>query len=106
MKTLCYSVRLESLYQISDKCYKAVAFDGSEALIPVKFVFGQDREVQKSDAWWIAAWILERKNIQYSTKKQAWFSEDGRRLPNVTVERHHAEKREAVVSNEIAELAR
>ena len=27
MKTKCYSVRLDSLIQISDKCYLATAFD-------------------------------------------------------------------------------
>lgn len=51
----CYSVRLESLTRISDKCYKAKAFDGSEALIPESQVFGQDFEVVKSDAYWISA---------------------------------------------------
>lgn len=72
-KTKCYSVRLQSLIQITEKCFKAIAFDGSEALIPVQFVFGQDYEVVKSDAYWIAAWILERKDLQFSTKKVKWF---------------------------------
>ena len=77
MRTKCYSVRLEFINQISDKCYRATAFDGSEALIPAKFIFGKDATVQKSDAYWIAAWILERKELQYSVKKVAWFdSED------------------------------
>ena len=57
MKTLCYSVRLESLTRISDKAYKAVAFDGSSDVIPASQVFGQDWDVQKSDAYWISAWI-------------------------------------------------
>ena len=61
MKTKCYSVRLDSLVQISDKCYLATAFDGSEDYIPSKFIFGYDPAVQKSNAYWIAAWIL--KNI-------------------------------------------
>ena len=42
MKTKCYSVRLDSLVQISDKCYLATAFDGSEDYIPAKFIFGYD----------------------------------------------------------------
>ncbi|MCK9415402.1 hypothetical protein M0Q97_01940 [Candidatus Dojkabacteria bacterium] len=33
MKTKCHSVRLASLVSISDKAYKAVAFDGSEAIM-------------------------------------------------------------------------
>lgn len=104
MNTLCYSVRLENLYKISDKCYKAICFDGSEDLIPAKFVFGQDYEVQKSEAWWIAAWILKQKNIQYSSKKSAWFNENGKKLPKVSVEKHDPDKVAPVSDNEINEL--
>lgn len=76
MKTKCYSVRLESLVRISDKAYKATAFDGSEAILPKSMVFGNDSEVQKSDAYWIAAFILEKEDcqLQYSTKKVKWFN--------------------------------
>lgn len=73
MKTKCYSVRLESLVSISDRAYKATAFDGSEDIIPKSQVFGQDWEVTKSEAYWISAWILEKKSIQYSSKKVKWF---------------------------------
>lgn len=72
-KTKCYSVRLESLSSISEKAYKATAFDGSTAIIPKSQVFGQDFEVQKSDAYWISSWILEQKELQYSDKKVRWF---------------------------------
>jgi len=106
MRTLCYSVRLESLVRISDKAYKARAFDGSSDIIPASQVFGVDYEVQKSDAYWISAWILEKKSIQYSSKKQAWFDENGHMLPTYTIERHTPEKREAKESNEIKELKR
>lgn len=89
MKTKCYSVRLQCLTPISDKCYKAICFDGSEDLIPASQVFGQDYDVQKSDAYWISSWILERKNIQYSTKKEAWFWNDSRKMaPTYTIEKH------------------
>ena len=71
-KTKYLSVRLESLRRISDKCFKAIAFDGSEALIPASCVYGQDTAVTKSDAWWIAAWILEKRDLQHSTKKFMW----------------------------------
>ena len=82
MKTKCYLVRLDSLIQISDKCYLATAFDGSEDYIPAKFIFGYDPAVQKSNAYWIAAWILERKNLQYSAKKVAWFNSDDYQDPH------------------------
>ena len=106
MRTLCYSVRLESLVRISDKAFRATAFDGSSDIIPASQVFGMDADVQKSDAYWISAWILGKKSIQYSTKKQAWFDENGRQLPICTIERHTPDKRETKESNEINELKR
>lgn len=93
MRTLCYSVRLKSLTAISSKCYKAVAFDGSEALIPRSQYYGEDYDVSKSEAHWISTWILDKVHLQYSGKKQAWFdSETGRQLPAYTIERHIPEK--------------
>lgn len=97
MKTKCYSVRLESLVSISDKAYKATAFDGSTAILPKSQVFGTDYDVQKSEAYWIAAWILEKKELQYSDKKIGWFNHDTRRIePNITtiVEHHVPERKE------------
>jgi hypothetical protein len=73
-KIKCYSVRLECLTQISEKAYKATAFDGSTAIIPKSMVFGRDYEVQKSEAVWIAAFILENCSLQYSSKKVKWFN--------------------------------
>jgi len=107
MKTKCYSVRLESLIQISNKCYKAIAFNGSEDLIPVSQVFGADYDVQKSDAYWISAWILSKKNIQYSDKKVRWFdSESGSMLPDITIEKNTPEKVEQLCKEPNAELIR
>ena len=108
MKTKCYSVRLKSLELISDKAYKAVAFDGSSDIIPASQVFGPDLEVGKSEAWWISAWILEKKSIQYSTKKSAWFEQDGTRLDtsSVTVSHHRPGKIAARPEHEIQELKR
>ncbi len=103
---LCYSVRLESLTRISDKAYKAVAFDGSSDVIPASQVFGQDWDVQKCDAYWISAWILSKKNLQYSSKKQSWFDENGNMLPTYTIECHVPDKIEAKESNEIDDLKR
>lgn len=95
MKVKCYSVRLESLVSISDKAFKAVAFDGSEAIIPKSQVFGDDYDVSKSEAYWISAWILEKKELQYSSKKEAWFDTvSGRMLPKITFKRHVPNKLE------------
>ena len=106
MRTLCYSVRLESLVRISDKAFKATAFDGSSDIIPASQVFGVDFEVHKSDAYWISAWILGKKSIQYSSKKQAWFDENGHMMPTYTIERHMPEHKEAKESNVINDLKR
>ncbi len=107
MKTKCYSVRLESLVSISDKAYKATAFDGSTAIIPKSQVFRNDYEVQKSEAYWISSWILGQKDIQYSTKKEAWFDSDtGDMLPTYKVEHHIPKEKEKENIHIIKELER
>lgn len=75
-KIKCYSVKLERLSSISEKAYKVTAFDGSTAIIPRSMYFGRDEAVQKSDAYWIAAFILEKEDckLQYSCKKVKWFN--------------------------------
>lgn len=104
-KVLCYSVRLQCLTSISDKCYKAYGFDGSEDFIPKSQVYGKDYEVNKCDAYWIAAWILEKKSLQYSGKKERWFdSEIGKMLPTYTFEKHVPTKVEVVENQPIKEL--
>lgn len=106
-KVKCYSVRLESLTRISDKCYKARSFDGSEDLIPASQVFGNDYDVQKSDAYYIPAWILEKKNLQYSAKKERWFDSESRNmLPTYTIEKHSPDKVEPVNTEAHADLIR
>lgn len=80
------------MVSISEKCYKAVAFDGSQALIPKSQVYGQDWDVHKSDAYWISAWILERISIQFSRKKWTFFTKDGRNIGQVSYEHHKPSK--------------
>lgn len=106
MKTKCYSVRLSALIDISERCYKAVGFDGSSALIPKTFVFGRDYEIQKSESYWIAAWILDRKQLQYSTKKVAWFDENQNKIPTYSVTRHRPTAVAPKANNEIKDLSR
>ena len=105
MKVKCYSVRLKSLTQISEKCFKAVAFDASEARSPKSQEYGLDYSVSKSDAYWISAWVLERKSLQYSTKKEAFFdSETLQMLPNITITEHIPEKIKPLENNTIKRL--
>ena len=109
MKIKCYSVRIKSLVSISDKAYRAKAFDGPEAIIPKSQVFGRDYDVQKSDAWWIASWFLEKDDVhlQCSFKKEAWFDKDsGKMMPTYHIEKHKPEKIESKVVEPIKELQR
>lgn len=106
MKTLCYSVRLESLVRISDKAFRATCFDGTSDILPASQIKGQDFEVRKCNAYWISAWVLEKKNLQYSSKKKAWFDEHGNKLPSYTIEHHTPEIVKPTDNNEINELKR
>lgn len=107
MKTKTFSVKLESLISISPKAYKAVSFDGGESVIPKSQVFGQDNTVGKSEAYWISEWILERKDLQFSRRKEAWFdSTTGKMLPSYTVVEHKPEKKAPVEHNEMEDLKR
>ena len=107
MKTKCYSVRLVSLVSISDRAYKATAFDGSTAIIPKSQVFGQDYDVQKSEAYWISVWVLDQKDLQYSHKKEAWFDkETGKMLPTYHIEKHKPAKVEFVENEPHADLTK
>jgi len=107
MKTKCYSVRLQSLVSISDRAYLATAFDGSEAVIPKSQLLCQDYDVQKSEAYWISAWILGKKKLQYSAKKEAWFdSESGKMLPSYKIEKHQPDRIKPVKSNLHADLTK
>ena len=105
MRVKCYSVRLASLEPISPLAYKAVAFDGSSDIIPASQIFGQDYEVAKSDAYWVSAWILEKKSLQYSRKKSATFDKDTRRrIPEIIIEKHHPDRVQPVADNIIPDL--
>lgn len=107
MKTKCYSVRLESLVSISDLAYKARAFDGSEAILPKSRVFGPDHDVQKSEAYWIAEWILGKVDLQYSAKKEAYFDTETRNmLPTWHIEHHKPERKQPVNIEPHAELTK
>ena len=95
-----------SLVSISDRAYKATAFDGSTDVLPKICLFGVDYDVHKSEAYWISAWILEKKDLQYSKKKEAWFDEKGNMLPTYYVEHHIPEKKQLINYKPIKELQR
>lgn len=104
MRIKFFSVRLKDLVSISEKAYKATAFDGSTAIIPKSQVLKADCGVHKSDAYWIQAWFLQKTNLQYSSKKCAYFDEDGNMLPSYTIKTHVPEKVTPRENNIIDEL--
>jgi len=73
-----YSVKLKSLDPISSKCYKARAYNGSEALIPSALIYGRDYSSRGDNAWWIAAWIVEKVGLQHSKKRAGWRDSSGK----------------------------
>lgn len=88
-KTKCYSVRLKNLTQISAKCWKAEDWQGETYLIPDSQFFGQDYSVSKSDAYWIASWIIDKEDckLMVSTKKIGWYNPSkGIVEPNIIIE--------------------
>lgn len=88
-KTKCYSVRLKSLTQISTKCWKAEDWRGETYLIPDSQYFGPDWDVSKSEAHWIASWIIDKEDckLMVSTKKIGWYNpKKGKVEPNVVIE--------------------
>lgn len=105
MATLCYSVRIKSLRDISAKAVVIETFDGRSDVFPKSAIFGNDMDVQKSEALWIAAWILPKKDIQWSSKKSIKFTDDGRMIPNVVIDEHVPEHVDPVI-NELEELLR
>lgn len=105
-RTKCYSVRIKSIKSISEKAYLITAFDGSEAVFPKSAVFGDDYSRSGSQSIWIASWILAKKDLQCSKKKEAWFDSKGKMLPSYTVKTHKPKKIEAQRRNEVEELKR
>lgn len=68
-----------------------MGFDGSEAVIPKSQVFGPDFGVSKCEAYWISDWILGKKQLQYSNKKEGWYNPDKRTVEpsvKIVVEKH------------------
>ena len=49
-KVKCYSVRLQALFSVSSRAMKAIAYDGTTAIIPKSQVYGPDYDIHKSDA--------------------------------------------------------
>lgn len=84
-KIKCYNVKLADLISISEKAYKAIAFDGGEAILPKSQVIRPSGE----NSWWISCWIMEQKSLQHSKKNIAWIDTNTMQVqPVVIIETH------------------
>lgn len=101
-KVLCYSVKIKRIEKITHKSYKIFSFNGMVDILPASQIYGIDTET-KGLSYWVSAWILEKKNIQYSDKKKCFFDERGNKYPFVEI-KHHVPQKYSVVNNYIAEL--
>lgn len=106
MRSKCYKVRLKRLTSISDKAYLAEDFNGNKDVLPKSQVYcpdlaaGEDEEV-----WWISAWILEKKSLNYSTKGAKFYDTKSHRLTS-TGSMHVAAQVEPISDNSVEELKR
>lgn len=106
MRSKCYKVRLKRLTSISDKAYLAEDYSGNKDVLPKSQVYcpdlaaGEDEEV-----WWISAWILEKKSLNYSTKGAKFYDTKRHRLTS-TGSMHVAAQVEPISDNSVEELKR
>lgn len=104
---LCYSVRLKDYVQVSAKATKLFAYDGSTLVIPSCCMLRPD--FKKDNAYWIAAWVLDKnsKQFQFSTKRKGWYDPRKREVrPYIEIEYHEPSNIEPVSDNSIDELRR
>lgn len=108
MATEVYSVRIVEMREVSPKAVSLTAFDGSSDIFPKSAIYGHDDEVGKCEAVWVAAWILPKKALQYSTKKMRMADDLTGKVyaPRPTIEReyHNAPEVAPVESHEIESL--
>jgi hypothetical protein len=102
MRVKCYLVKLKDLVDISEKAYKAIAYDGSEAILPKSQIIRPD-----GDAWWISCWVMDQKQLQFSKKKVAWIDTRTMQvMPVVTIETHVPQRIEPTNADANDELVR
>lgn len=71
-KTKCFLVRTAEFRPISDKAAVVRTFDGATCTVPLSQYCIEPTE---ENGVWIAAWLLERSPLQYSTKRIGWYNE-------------------------------
>jgi hypothetical protein len=84
----CYKVKLKDLSSISEKAYKATAYDGSSCILPKSQVI---RPID-NDAWYISTWIMDQKEIQHSKKNIFMVDTSTMQARPFVVIEHHVPK--------------
>lgn len=83
----CYLVRLKELVSISDKAFKAVAHDGTTAILPKSQVIMPS--LQHENGYWISCWIMDQKELQHSKKTVAWVNPGTFKVKYEVITEHH-----------------
>ena len=81
--TKCFCIKAKSIVDISAKCLKVSDYNGNEELIPKSQVYGFS-DGGNTQSIWIAAWLVEKRSLNYSTKKEGWFDASGNNYCSVT----------------------
>lgn len=99
----CFCIKAKSIVDISAKCLKVSDYNGNEELIPKSQVYGFSDG--NSQCIWIAAWLVEKRTLTYSAKKEGWFDANGNNYSAIT-EKIVPEEVSPSKVEEIAELLR
>lgn len=96
------SVKVKEAKRITEKAWLLQTWDGREDIVPASQIEGWDTE----NALWVSEWILEKKDLQWSSKRKAFKTKDGRMVLADCIRKHTPEKITNFGSNEIDELKR
>jgi hypothetical protein len=66
MKTKYVAVALKECKEISDKAVRCVDHNGNSDILPKSAFYFED-DFELDGKWWIADWILPKKNLTYSS---------------------------------------
>ena len=96
------SVKVKEAKKVTEKAWLLRMWDGREDIVPASQIEGWDGE----NSLWVSEWILEKKNLQWSSKRKAFKSKDGRMVLADSIRKHTPERVTNFGSNEINELKR
>ena len=100
----CYLVKFKDLISISEKAFKAVAYDGSECILPKSQVV---RPGSNDNDWYVSCWIMDQKEIQHSKQKVFMVNSETMQIrPFVVIETHVPEQISVIKTEANADLVK